>query len=417
VAQSKKAPAVTSADRERAERSLRFTERPGNNPACKLHQRRIQFASEEAVDRAGVIVEPVWTGPVREYVASPGEITYDQTRVAHLGSRASGTVWRVYKHLGDPVEAGEVLALIEATEVGKAKSDLLQAVAQAQLRAQTLATARGGSTVLPPARLREAEASYREAQIHVAATRQILVNLGLVLDASNLENLSTEDLEKRLHFAGLPSTITRNLDPQKTTSALLPVVAPMAGVVVSREVVAGEVVDPARVLFEVVDTSRLWLTFHVAVEDARRLRIDQPVEYTPDGSKEPLTARITWISTRADPRTRTVEVRANLPDPEGRQRANTFGTGKIILRDETEVVVVPSEAVHWEGCCHVVFVRDRNYLKPDAPKVFHTRTVRIGAVDTKQTEIIAGVLPGELVAVKNSGVLRAELLRGNLGEG
>jgi cobalt-zinc-cadmium efflux system membrane fusion protein len=112
-----------------------------------------------------------------------------------------------------------------------------------------------------------------------------------------------------------------------------------------------------------------------------------------------------------------VEVRANLPDPEGRQRANTFGTGKIILRDETEVVVVPSEAVHWEGCCHVVFVRDRNYLKPDAPKVFHTRTVRIGAVDTKQTEIIAGVLPGELVAVKNSGVLRAELLRGNLGEG
>jgi len=64
-----------------------------------------------------------------------------------------------------------------------------------------------------------------------------------------------------------------------------------------------------------------------------------------------------------------------------------------------------------------VFVRDRDFLKPDAPKVFHTRSVRVGARDDTQTEIVAGVLPGELVAVKNSGVLRAELLGGSLGEG
>jgi membrane fusion protein, heavy metal efflux system len=64
-----------------------------------------------------------------------------------------------------------------------------------------------------------------------------------------------------------------------------------------------------------------------------------------------------------------------------------------------------------------VFVRDKDFQKPDAPKVFHTRSVRVGAKDETNTEIVAGVLPGELVAVKNSGVLRAELLRGNLGEG
>jgi cobalt-zinc-cadmium efflux system membrane fusion protein len=43
--------------------------------------------------------------------------------------------------------------------------------------------------------------------------------------------------------------------------------------------------------------------------------------------------------------------------------------------------------------------------------------VRIGVKDDRNTEIIAGVLPGELVAVKGSSVLRAELLRANLGEG
>ena len=62
-------------------------------------------------------------------------------------------------------------------------------------------------------------------------------------------------------------------------------------------------------------------------------------------------------------------------------------------------------------------MRDRHFLKPGAPKVFHTRTVRPGVNDGRQTEIIAGVLPGEIVAVKGSAVLRAELLRGNLGEG
>jgi cobalt-zinc-cadmium efflux system membrane fusion protein len=43
--------------------------------------------------------------------------------------------------------------------------------------------------------------------------------------------------------------------------------------------------------------------------------------------------------------------------------------------------------------------------------------VRIGAKDDKYTEIIAGVLPCEVVTTKGSGVLRAELLKNNLGEG
>jgi membrane fusion protein, heavy metal efflux system len=50
-------------------------------------------------------------------------------------------------------------------------------------------------------------------------------------------------------------------------------------------------------------------------------------------------------------------------------------------------------------------------------KVFHVRKVRIGARDSKNTEIVAGLLPGEFVATKGSGLLLTELLRGSLGEG
>ena len=80
-------------------------------------------------------------------------------------------------------------------------------------------------------------------------------------------------------------------------------------------------------------------------------------------------------------------------------------------------IVVPTEAVHWDGACHVVFVRDKNYFQPDAPKFFHVRVVRPGVKDGETTEIIAGLLPGEVVASRNSVVLAAQLLKANLGAG
>jgi cobalt-zinc-cadmium efflux system membrane fusion protein len=124
-----------------------------------------------------------------------------------------------------------------------------------------------------------------------------------------------------------------------------------------------------------------------------------------------------WISTAADDQTRTVTVRADLPNPDGRLHANTFGIGRIVLREEPNAVVVPSEAVHWDGACHVVFVRDKNFFQKDAPKFFHVRSVRPGVRDGELTEIIVGLLPGEVIASKNSVVLEAQLLKSNLGAG
>lgn len=417
LAQLKSPPTVGAAERERAAQALAFAERAANNPACKLHLRRLQFADAAAVERAGVDVEPVWLAPVSEFVSAPGEIGYDQTRVAHLSARAPGTVAKVFKHIGQEVKAGEVLALVDAAEVGKAKAELLQAVAALQLKTEALASVRDSAAVVAGARVREAEAAVAEAEIRVGAACQALTNLGLPIQEADARGTAPNKLRDRVRLLGVPDAAARALDPKTATTNLLPLVAPMDGTVVSREVVAGEVVDAARILFEVVDTRALWITFEVKGEDAPRVRAGQPVRFRPDSGGDELSGVVAWRATRADPKTRTVRVRADLADPHGRQVANTFGAGRVILRAEPNAVVVPSAAVHWEGCCHVVFVRARDFLKPDAPKVFHTRSVRVGATDDTQTEIVAGVLPGELVAVKNSGVLRAELLRGSLGEG
>lgn len=417
LAQTAKVPTVSAADLERAKQSLAFTARPENNPICRRHERRIQFATAHDADKSGIEVVPVGTAPALEFISAPGELGYDQTRVAHLSSRSPGTVWRVFKHLGDTAHAGEVLALIDAAEVGKAKAEVLQSFAQLQLRTQSLAGIKESGGVVPTARVREAEAAVRESDIRLGAGCQALTNLGLPLEESEVRNLNPEQLKEKLHWLGLPEDMSRSLDPRRTTSNLLPLTAPMDGHIVSRDVVAGEVVDAARILFEVVDTRSLWITFDVKGEEARLLKIGQPVRFKPDGSKEELTGTLAWISTQADPKTRTVKVRANLADPEGKYRAHTFGSGRVILREEAKVVSVPNEAVQWEGCCHVVFVRDKDYLKEGSPKVFHIRKVRIGAKDDTNTEIIAGVLPGELVVTKGSGLLLTELLRANLGEG
>ena len=309
-----------------------------------------------------------------------------------------------------------MVALVDAAEVGRAKSEFLQALVQVRLRNKNLEAMQAATGAIPERSIREMEAALSEAHIRLTTAQEAMTNLGLPVDVESLRAVPQEKLADRLRFLGLPESVTGSLDPKTTTGNLLAVTAPFDGVVVAREIVAGEVVDSSKVLFMVVDVRQMWLTLDLRVEDTKLVALGQEVRFRPDGGQE-ARGRITWISTEADHKTRTVKVRASLENGDGRLRANTFGSGKVVLREESQAIVVPNAAVHWEGCCHIVFVRDKDFLKDGAPKVFHIRTVRPGAKDDKQTEIIAGVLPGEVVATKGSAALRAQLLRGNLGEG
>jgi cobalt-zinc-cadmium efflux system membrane fusion protein len=419
VAQLKETPVVSDSDLDRAARALALRPRPENNAVCKVYQRRIQFASVESVKQAGVDVELVERQPISEWVSGNGEITYDATRLASLSSRVPGTAWRVLKNIGDRVREGDVLAVVDAMEVGRTKSDLVKALVAEDLARQTLDRLKGlTSGVVAGRQVLEAEAAFAQAEAEVLSAEQSLANLGLRADVSKLRGLSKKAIVDRLRFLGLPDDLVSQFDSQTATANLIPIRSPMDGVIVDRQVAAGEVVDPTRTLFQVADPSQMWLTLNIPLEEARFLSVGQPVRFRPDGSPNEVTGKLTWISTAADKQTRMVKVRAELPNPDGQLRDETFGTGRVVLREEQEAIVVPKEAIHWEGCCHVVFVRDKGYFdSPESPKVFHVRSVRMGAKNGKSTEIIAGVLPGEVVVTKGSDVLRAQLLKNNLGEG
>jgi cobalt-zinc-cadmium efflux system membrane fusion protein len=169
-------------------------------------------------------------------------------------------------------------------------------------------------------------------------------------------------------------------------------------------------VDASKTLFVIADVRRMTVVLDVRQEDAPRVSVGQTVVFRPDGDEDAVSGKVAWVSTEADEQTRTVKVRAEIDNAAGRLRAHTFGKGRVVLRESPTATAVPTEAIHWEGCCHVVFVRLTD-------EVFQTRKVRIGAKDARFTEVLAGVLPGEVVATEGSHVLKSELLKSKLGAG
>ncbi len=419
VAELKTTPVIDPQRRDAATRALAVRDREENSEVCRLYRSRVQFVSRDAVKKAGVDFDLVQTRPMIEAVRANGQATYDATRVAQLASRVPGIVWRVERNVGDPVLRGDILALIDATDVGKTKSELLNSLAQADFQLATVARLKplAEKQIVPGFKLLEAETALQQASISVRRAAQALDNLGLHVEIEELKQIDEDQRGQFLRFLGIPDELRGELEHSAVANNLIPLVASLDGVVIQRATVRGEVVDSSKMLFRIADTSRMWLRFNVALEEAAHLSVGQPVRFHPDGTQDEVAGQISWISTDVDKQTRTLEVRADVDNPAGTLRNETFGLGQIILREAPEAVVVPKDAVQWDGSCFVVFVRDRHYFEKDHPKLFQTRTVRPGVTADGEREIIVGLLPGEVVVTKGAALLRSQILKNNLGAG
>jgi cobalt-zinc-cadmium efflux system membrane fusion protein len=382
----------------------------GKDPrTCQTHARKVQFASIDSIKKAGVKLAAVTEAPVTQTVAANGEIGYDRRLIAQVNARASGTAWRIAKDLGQPVKKGELLMLVESADVGRAKAELLQAAAAVHARAAA-ATRSQASTEAgfrTGADLQEAHAALKEAQVRLYNARQSLIALGLPLTAEQTSNPT----EQALQLLGLPEGVASELNRDATSANLLPVFAPQDGIITARNVVQGESIESNKSLFTIIDTSKLWLTIDLPAEQAAQVRLGDLARFhTESDPSLSVTGKIDWINTAIDDQTRTLKVRAQVENPDGRLRANLFGRAEITIRQTPRAVVVPDQAVLWEGCCFVVFVRLSD-------TIFQTRKVRIGARADGMTEIMVGVLPGEVVASAGSHVLTSEILKSSLGAG
>lgn len=409
------APFIDSADAPAAaaaEPSRPIGDAPVDHPAA-----RIRFPSPEAVRKSGVQTTMAAERQIDHEVIANGAIVYDQTRVAQLSARVPGTVWRIEKQLGEPIKKGDVLAIIEAVDVGKAKAELLQAVVAYQLKKGIAERMRSKESFIPERQLYEVQADAREANIRMRNAQQTLVNFGLPLRIEDLEDLPDAELSKRIQFLGLPESITRSLDPNTTTVSLVPLVAPFDGVVIGNELSLGEVVAPSAHQFVVADISQMWIRLDVRREDAGRLKLGQPLVFTTDGRHTELRSTISWIGSEIDEKTRTAPVRAVIANPRvddeipGQERrmllANAFGTGRIRVSDVATATVVPRDSVQWDGRRWVVFAQVDD-------RTFEAKPVEVGIAVDDSVEIRSGVAPGESIVTIGSHLLKSEIVRSRL---
>ena len=394
-----------------------FVAKNTNSGREPLHKKRIQFPSKESIDRAGIDVGIVDEKPMKETITANAELVFNPTFVARLSTRVSGSVAGVLKITGERVQAGDILTVIDAAEVGKAKSQLLQATVQLQLKRSVADRLRPVAIqgAIPQRNAIEAETALQEAIVSFSTARQSLANLGFNPPAES-DKMDPVSLDRELLSLGLEGYAKSS----KTTAAsgnLFPIRAPLDGVVIQTNAVVGEVVQPGASLFTIADPSQMWLMMNFNQDDVDLIRIGSKVVFESDSNGSSVDGRVAWISPTINDRTRTISVRANIVNDRGDMRNNTFVNAKVLLREEAKAIVVPKEAIQATSQATFVFVRDKNFFQPDSPLFFHVRQVALGASDDTHVELLAGVLPGEVIATKGSASLLAQLLKSNLGAG
>jgi cobalt-zinc-cadmium efflux system membrane fusion protein len=367
--------------------------------------------SNTALAKAGIELAPVREQSVATSITVSGVVAYNHNLRAELATRVPGNVWRIEKHVGEPIHKGDVLAIIEASDVGRAKGELLQAIVERELKATNFERLQQLGGGVAERQVREAEAAARQAAIHARVCAQALINLGIPVELAELEKASDDERASRIRFAGLPESIVSMLDARTTTANLLPLVAPFDGVVIGRNLAIGELVSPDMPHFEVADIRKVWVLLDIRKEDANQVRLGQSISFKPDGYDGEVAGVIDWISTAMDEKTRTLQVRAEVENPVLHVaaddqptyllRAHTYGAGRILIRDSQAALVVPAEAVQLEKGKNYIFVRERG--------CFVRKAVELGSTEAGLVEIRSGLSGGMTVATTGSHVLKAQM--------
>lgn len=398
---------------------------PAGGTADAASAGTIRFGSKEALERTGIELVPVEERPMVSEVTVNGVVRYDERRIAQLSARVPGTVWRVEKHLGDSVRKGDVLLVVESRDVGRLKAEFLNCLVAFEARREQLEILEEVKGAVMGRQIRDARSALREARNHLINAEQSLVNLGFDVKIADFEPLSDAERAAVIRTIGVETCLGPE-EMRHATSNLLPLHAPFDGVVTGRDVVVGEVVEPAAPIFEVADVSTMWVVLNVSKEDAGRVALGQTVRFRPDGSTEDFVSRVSWISTEVNPQTRTLEVRAeiaNMPKStlaasggDGaeahRLRANTFGAGRIEIARRGTARVVPDESLQWDGSRWVVFV-------PAGDMAFEPLAVSPGLRDGDRVEIVGDVAaePPTHVVGAGSHVLKSQVLMDRMEAG
>jgi cobalt-zinc-cadmium efflux system membrane fusion protein len=272
--------------------------------------------------------------------------------------------------LGQEVKKGEVLARLNSSELSSQQLAYLKARSQLELNRRNAERAQAlyDADVIAAAEVQRRASEY---QISVAETRAAA---------------------DQLHILGVSPAAVERLGKDGAVDSVTPVVATLAGVVVERKLAQGQVVQPADTLFVVADLSRLWAVAQVPEQQVSQVKVGQSVSIeVPALGNERLVGKLIFVGQTINPETRTVLVRTELDNRDGRLKPAMLAT-MLIEAKPVERMVVPSSAVVRENDEDHVFVAEGD-------GVFRLLKVKLGPELAGMRVVLSGLKGNEKLVV------------------
>jgi cobalt-zinc-cadmium efflux system membrane fusion protein len=313
-----------------------------------------------------------------ERVSVLAELRVNQDAYAEVASPSAARVVRVLAKAGDEVKANQPLVELTSGDMAKARAEARAADARLALAKKTLERKEGllQERLIPEKEVIEARAAVTEAE----AARAV----------------ASGGLQQFAGAEGGRGLVLR---------------APVAGTVIDRDVVVGQLADPSKTLFRIGDLSNLWLVAHVFERDAVRVQIGSTGTATFAALPgKTVDGKIVWIGREVETASRTVPVRLEVPNTDGVLRPGMSASVSIPVGEAGgQVVAVPIAAVQRVGDKWSVFV-------PRGPGQFEAKPVGRGRDLGGEVEILSGLASGEEVVVDGAFLLKAEFDKAR-GEG
>jgi cobalt-zinc-cadmium efflux system membrane fusion protein len=181
------------------------------------------------------------------------------------------------------------------------------------------------------------------------------------------------------------------------------------GTVISQHIALGEVLETSSQPFVVADLSTVWVDFSVYQKDIGMVRENQSVTIVAPHGLGTATGKISYLGPTMSETTRTALARVELPNPERRWLPGMFVTGRVEVEKKDYPLVIPQTAIQVFEDRESVFVKTKDGFVP--------RPVKLGQKDSASAEVLDGLAHGETFVAKGAFHLKADLLKGTLGDG
>jgi cobalt-zinc-cadmium efflux system membrane fusion protein len=341
-------------------------------------------------------------GPVQEVnrtkvLTFTGQIQLDRTKAVEVVSTGSGRVEEVRRLIGEKVRTGDVLAVIHSADLGQAKANFLEVQAKRELAEATFKREKAlyEKKISSEADYLDALNAFEAAEAACAAADKRM----LLFDLSAEQIAGIKDEQENGEFANL---ILR---------------APQSGTIITQNISVGKIVDTTESLYTIAELSNLWVWCDVYEPDLAVL-------HEQFSQREPLRATVRvrafesevfngvvdYVGNVMDEQTRTIKMRVQLKNPEGKLRPGMFVDVEVTIRKPGRVAAVPLSAVMSDAGKNFVFQQWKDAL-------WVRRDVAIGDKYGSLVELLDGVSTGSRIITGGAFMLKSDVLREKMGAG